>query len=528
MAKGSAAQRTGEAQKRYEALKGSRNNVLDQAREASRLTIPGLIPEQGSSDPHQVTEQPYTANGARLVNNVSAKLLLALFPPEQPFFRLDIGPDVAAEMGAKLGDAQAALADISRRALVLADESASRTIWMEAIRHLVIAGNVLTYQPDDGMQMRMWRLDQFVVTRGRDGLLQEAAIFDQVYPAELDPAVIAACKVEYDPTKAADATKKVDIYTHIYTEGNNLVHYEEINGIEVPGSRGSVEKKSAGWQALRWQAVPGSDYGRSYVTEYAGDFLSLEDASKSIIKFAIEAARILRIVDPNAGIDVEELATAESGDWLHGLKDRIQTLQLDKSADFQIVWNFAQSIERRLSQAFLIASNAIRDAERVTAEEIRAIAQELEDALGGTYTVLSAEVQRPYANRLLYILSRQKKAPKLPEDINVVIVTGFNALGQNHESAAIKGWLMDLKETFGEPWLTANIEGNAVAVRLGVGRGVSDVMKLIKDPNQVAQEGQQGALTQAGIAAAPQLAKGFADSINQDPAGAAEALGAGQ
>ena len=525
MAKAAAAQRTGEAKMRYEALKGSRNNVLDQAREASRLTIPGLIPEEGSSDPHQVTEQPYTANGARLVNNVSAKLLLALFPPEQPFFRLDIGPDIAAEMGAKLGDAEAALADISRRALVLADESASRTVWMEALRHLVVAGNVLTYQPDDGMQMRMWRLDQFVVTRGRDGLLQEAAIFDQVYAAELEPAVLATCKVEYDPTK--DASKKVDLYTHIYTEGKNLTHYEEINGIEVPGSRGSVEKKSAGWQALRWQAVPGSDYGRSYVTEYAGDFLSLEDASKSIIKFAIEAARILRIVDPNSGIDVEELATAESGDWLHGIRDRIQTLQLDKSADFQIVWNFAQSIERRLSQAFLIASNAIRDAERVTAEEIRAIAQELEDALGGTYTVLSAEVQRPYANRLLYILSRQKKAPQLPADVSVVIVTGFNALGQNHEAAAINGWLADLKGTFGEAWLAQNIDGNAVAVRLGVGRGVSDVMKLVKSPDQVAQEGQQGALTQAGIAAAPQLAKGFADSINQDPQGAAEAL-AGQ
>lgn len=508
--------RTGEGKKRYEILKQARNEVLRQAREAARLTIPGLIPEEGSTDPHQVTEQPYTSSGARYVNNLSAKLLLSQFPPERPFFRLDIGPDVAANMGAKLGQAQALLADISRRAMVLAEESSSRTIWMEAIRHLVVAGNVLVHQPDDGSQMRMWRLDQFVATRGRDGLVQEAVAVDQVLPSELDPAVITACNIQYDPAKP-ETNKKTDIYTHVYSEGANMHHYEEINGVEVPGSRGSVAKESTGWQFLRWQAVPGSDYGRAHVTEYAGDFLSLEDANRSIIKFAIEAARILRIVDPNAGIDVEELASAESGDFLMGLRDRIATLQLDKNQDFQIVWNLAQSIERRLSQAFLIASNAIRDAERVTAEEIKAISQELEDSLGGTYTVLSAEVQRPYARRLLHILSKQKKAPKLPESVSVVIVTGFNALGQNHEVAAIRDWLIDLKGTFGEAWLASNLDGQEVALRMGVGRGVMDVMKLLRSPEDQAAEQQNAALTQAGVAAAPHIAKGVMDQASAAP-----------
>src|SRR5690606_15922355 len=106
-------------------------------------TIPGLIPEEGATDPHSISEQPYTSNGARLVNNLSAKLLLALFPPERPFFRLEIGPEVAQAMGAQLGQATAALADISRRAMMLAERSASRTIWMETLRHLVVAGNAL-------------------------------------------------------------------------------------------------------------------------------------------------------------------------------------------------------------------------------------------------------------------------------------------------------------------------------------------------------------------------------------------------
>lgn len=503
---------TGKAKVRYEQLLRTRNNVLRQAREAARLTIPGLIPEEGSNDPHDASEQPWTANGARMVNNLSAKLLIAMFPPERPFFRADVGPDIAAEMGAKLGEVQAALNDISRRAMVLAEESASRTMWMEAIRHLVVAGNALVYHPDDGSLMRVWRLDQYVVTRGKDGLIQEAVIRDQVYASELSEETIAACNVEYDPSKPEE-NPRVEIYTHIYSQGEKMAHYEEINRIEVPGSRGEVDKKNTGWQALRWQAVPGSDYGRAHVTEYAGDFLSLEDASRSIIKFAIEAARILRMVDPNSGIDIEELAEAESGDFLHGLSDRISTLQLDKSADFQIVWNMAQAIERRLSQAFLIASNAIRNAERVTAEEIRAIAQELEDALGGTYTVLSAEVQRPYARRLLHILSKLKKAPKLPDTVTIVIVTGFNALGDNYESATLRDWLVDLKGIFGDAWMQKNLDGPEVALRLGTSRGVTDVMKLLRDPADVAEEEQAAGLTEAGVRAAPQLAQGAIDAV---------------
>ena len=42
-----------------------------------------------------------------------------------------------------------------------------------------------------------------------------------------------------------------------------------------------------------------------------------------------------------------------------------------------------------------------RSAERVTAEEVRYMAQELETALGGVYSILSQEFQYPFVNLLL-------------------------------------------------------------------------------------------------------------------------------
>lgn len=506
---------------RYEALRSARNTVLDQAREASRLTIPGLIPEEGASNPHEVTEQPYTSLGARGVNNISAKLLISQFPPERPFFKQEVSADTAEELGSELGEVTTRLADISREAMIIAESSGSRPAWMEVFRHLVVAGNVLVYHPDDGTKLRLWRLDQYVVRRDATGRMMEVVTKEEVYPSELEESVRNAVGLDQEDdgeeNKEKKEEKKVSLYTWVQRMDNGRIeHFEEINGTEVPGSRGSVEAEKAGWQALRWQEVPGSDYGRSYVSEYAGDFLTLEDGMKAILTFAAEAARILRIVDPNSGLDIEELATAESGEFLTGYADKITTLQLDKSADFKVLWDVVSMVERRISQAFLLTSNTIRDAERVTAEEIRAIAQELEDTFGGTYSVLSEEVQKPYAKRLLHILNKQGKAPELPPSVSLVIVTGFSALGRNHETAALREWLADLKEVFGDKWVATSLDGDEVAKRLGVGRGVVNVEGLLKSPDKRAQEGQEADANEAMKAAAPQIAKGVMDAANKE------------
>jgi hypothetical protein len=504
------------ASARYSMLQRERNTVLTQARAAADLTIPGLIPQQGASNPHDIATQPYSSLGARGVNNVAAKLLLSLFPPERPFFRLDIDPETAAAMGTNLGPAQEALAGITFRAQTLIEGSGSRPLWMEVFRHLIVAGNVLVFHPDDGSVMRVWRLDQFVVRRDAQGKMLEVVIEEEVYPSELDQATLAAVqladKVNKDPDHAPDAVEeKVKLYTVVERVGDKVIHYQEINDIEVPGSRGTAKADVAGWQALRWQAVPGSDYGRSMISEYAGDFLSMEDGWQAILKFAAVAARIISVVDPNAGVDIEELAAADSGDYITGFADKIQTLQLDKNQDFSTLWNVMQSIERRLSQAFLLTANTIRDAERVTAEEIRAVAQELEDSFGGTYTILSAEAQAPYARRILYILGKKGQAPKLPKTVVPQIVTGFSALGQTHEAAAIIEWLKELLDIFGPETVSAEVQFSEVALRTGTSQGITDVKGLLKSEEQKAQEQADAQNANIANGAIPQIAKGAMD-----------------
>ena len=76
---------------RWNFLHTGRTQVLRRARDAAALTIPSLLPEEGHTE-NSVLPQPYQSLGARGVNNLSSKLLLALLPPSTSFFRLTMDP----------------------------------------------------------------------------------------------------------------------------------------------------------------------------------------------------------------------------------------------------------------------------------------------------------------------------------------------------------------------------------------------------------------------------------------------------
>lgn len=509
---------TPRAKQRYAQLTSSRDAALRRARQNSKLTIPGLVPEDGQ-DANSTFDQPYQSLGARAVNNLAAWLLVALFPPDQHFFRFQVHEDTADQLGGSLSEVKTALFKLASKAQNYLEAVAARPVIMETIRHLIIAGNALFYVPLDRKDKgppRMWRMDQYVVLRDDRGRLLEVVVSEKVYASSLSEEVRNACKVEIKEGKENDT--RVDLYTHVIRKEDDMEWYQEINGIIVPQSPGKAPADKAGWMALRWQAIPGSDWGRSHVSEYVGDLLSLEDLNKAIIQFAAVASRIITMVDPNAMVDVEELATAETGDYVTGYIDKIKPLQLDKSMDFQVASEVASRIELRLSHAFMLQSGTVRNAERVTAEEIRAMAEELENVLGGVYTVLSAEFQLPLVRRLVYILERTDETfPELPKEIVPTIVTGFEAIGRTHSANKLRAWMADMTNIYGPQAVSSFTDPTEVGRRFAESYGIEDVGTLIKSQEAMMQEQQMAMAQQAATAAAPQIAKGAVDAANAPP-----------
>jgi len=60
----------------YSKCESLRSPYLQRAREASRLTIPTVLPEEGHKGAHKFPT-PYQSTGARGVNNLASALLLS-------------------------------------------------------------------------------------------------------------------------------------------------------------------------------------------------------------------------------------------------------------------------------------------------------------------------------------------------------------------------------------------------------------------------------------------------------------------
>lgn len=515
---------TENAKSRFKQLDSLRNGVLYRARSAAKLTIPSVLPDEGQDENSDLV-QPYQSLGARGVNNLAAKLLLSLLPAQTAFFKFSVDPDVRkqAEQEGVETDLEDALRRRENKIMKWIERSPLRIGLFNAIRNLIVTGNALVNVPKDGL-LRTFRLDQFVVVRDPRGVVTEVYIREEADPHTLSAEVVSACDVNLKLETSNE--KYCEIYTSIKVrEGGKMVDYwQEINGIEVPGSRGQSKVSESPYIVLRWSSVDGESYGRGHVEEYMGDLRSLEGLSKAIVGFSAVAAKIVFLVHPNATTSIDDLTTAETGDFVTGALKDIEALQLDKYADFQVAQSVVQDLVLRLSHAFLLQSGTVRDAERVTAEEIRQQAQELEDVLGGVYTIQTQELQAPLLRRIIRIMTDAGDLEKVPEaGMEPVIVTGFDALGRGHELNRIRHMFADIAATFGPEILQEYVKINGALKKFANGHNVDleDIFKTDEEVQAERQQAQQQAMAQqmamnAAGPAAGQIAKGAADRVNQE------------
>ena len=214
--------------------------------------------------------------------------------------------------------------------------------------------------------------------------------------------------------------------------------------------------------------------------------------------------------------------TAENGAAVTGQADDVQTLQVNKQADMSVAQQQIGTITDRLSYAFLMNSAVQRNGERVTAEEVRYMAGELEDALGGVYSILSQEYQLPYVMRVIDRLTRQKKLPSLPKGVaKPTIVTGLEALGRGHDLSKYDLFLRALAP-LGPEVLQEHMNIGDYITRIGTALGI-DLPGLVKSEEQ--KQAEQQAAQQAQMQAQQaDMMKGAVPAIAKE--GAAAVAGA--
>ena len=494
------------AKSRYAKLEGDRRPYTDRAEKCAKYTIPMAFPKDTDSSSTNY-ETPYQSIGARGVNNLTSKLMLALFPPNAPFFRLALGDDIENALGDDSATKQQweeALSKLERKITSYMETHQIRTTANEALLQLVIAGNVCVFLPPAEGGMRIYRLNSYVVSRDGIGNVLEIITKESVSYGALPPEAQSAI----GEAGVVDADRAYDVYTHTYLEGDVYKSYQEVEGAIIKGSEQEYPKDKSPWIPLRLKKMDGESYGRSFVDEYLGDLKVLEALSKSVAQVAAVASNILYLVNPNAVTRISELSKAKSGDFIRGKIEDIQILQVNKTSDLQITENAIQSIEGRLSYAFLLNSAVQRNAERVTAEEIRYVANELEDTVGSIYSILSQEFQLPLVKRFMIQMTREGAIPDLPQGskgVEPLIVTGIEALGRGHDLTKLDTFIR-YAQVFPEAFQTSVKQGEIlrqIATALGI-----DSCSVVKTDEEVQQEQQQQMQMQMAQQAVPEMARG--------------------
>jgi len=491
------------AEQRYRALESDRNYYLDRARTSARLTIPWLIPT--SNEPTTKTREsypvPWNGIGGRGVLNLASRMLLALLPPTQTFFRFALDEAALAAQGVspeQKADFEVALSKIERQVLREIEASNDRVAFHEALLHLLVSGNALLYISPEGL--RVFHLNRYVCSRDPMGNPMEAVVCEEL-PVHTLPAKVQALLAKEDdelkgiledrePITRKDDEKTVKLFTYVEWTEKQVLWHQEVKGMKIPGTEGKAPLDVSPWLPLRMTRIDGQPYGVGYVEAAAiADLQTVEVLCQAVAEGSLASAKVLFLVKPSGVTKAADLAKAPNGSFVTGDPNDVVALQVQKAQDLSVAMQGKAQIEARLSQAFMLAD--VRDSERTTAEEVRLQALQIENSLGSIYSILTTEFQVPYVSRKLDILTRAGKVPKLPKDlVKPVMTVGLAAVGRGNDLEQIVRFVTTLGQTMGPEALSTYIKPSELIKRLAYSMGI-DVLGLVKSEEELAAEQQQ-------------------------------------
>ena len=466
-----------------------REEVLTRSERYAGWTIPTLFPDNNLTT--EEMQNDYQSVGAQAVTNLANKVMMALFQPTRPFFRMQLNEEQREEVrkATNMTEAQidASLASTEREAMRKMNESKARVVLNDVVQQLIVVGNSLLYTPKDD-EVIAYSLRDYITKRDLRGKVYKTIICETKTVASLseDLASIAVAAGYHNDDE-------ISIYTGIERQtGGKFKVWQELEDVCRCNKRDGIYAEDAlPWIPLTWKLARGKDYGTGLVEDYAGDFHTLSTLAEAILDYTTVVTDVKNLVNPAGMTDVREITEAPSGAYVSGREEDLHVHTANVVDASQFLDMRFKAVERRIGAAFLLNTAVTRDAERVTAEEIRMQAQELESSLGGVYSRLALELQKPYAKRLLRSISLEFK------DIEPVIVTGLESLSRNSDLGNLRAFLTDLAilEQLPES-VQARIKVGDLIAMFGAGHGV-DYEKFLKDEEVVKKEMQEAAERQA-------------------------------
>lgn len=466
------------AGQRFEKLDGKRNGILHRLERYASWTIPKLFPKKNRDQDTEPLTHGFQSLGAQAVNHLANKLMMSLFAPSRPFFRLEANRKARASMseaGVDPKAIQTQLAKLEQEASLELDKRSIRARLYDLLKMLIVLGNALMVFDKD--TVRVLNLRNYVVKRDRQGSVCELIIREKIHKSAIKPAALAA--VIGNPEFKPDDDGNCWEYKWVKFNGTKFEETVWLDNVQLPANFSSnytLEKLP--YRAVTWDLAAGDDYGTGLVEDYEGDFQALSLLSEATIQAAILASEFRWLVNPAGQTSVEDFVASPNGAAIPGQKGDIELISSGVEGTLQTNLNIQQLYINRIGAGFLLQTAVTRQAERVTAEEIRMVAEELEGGLGGGYSRIAVDVQVPVAYWVMELIDKSIAG----SDIEPVIITGLAALSRTGDRDRLLGFGQDISGVLSlPPQILDRLKLSAWIADLAAARGLDPATYVLSE-----------------------------------------------
>lgn len=478
----------------FHASNAGRESAIQKAEMFADWTEPSIFPlDTALDESFSYTQQSF---GAQCVNNLVNKMVTTMFPPAQPFFRLELSKEdtaILAEEGTSDTDTKEMLSNTEQDAITVFNDWGGRVAMTQVAEQLLVAGDVLLISKEDE-DMRIETLRNYVVWRGVNGTIRKVILRETTSYVELREELQQQLHAYGYSNAEGDET--VELFTCIELVGpDQYFVWQELEDIAYAHKHaGVMTADELPFTVMTFKRRPRSNYGSGYIEQYAGDFAALERSEAVQSDFEAVITDVKNLVKQTSAIDPLKISAAPSGSYHYGEDGDITSYTADVGNNVAFLEGRQDRLERRLARAFLLTGATTRDAERVTAEEIRQQSFEIHGAFGGTYSHLKKETQAVVARR-----SIRKLDPDL-QSLKPIITTGLESLSRNAELDNWRAFTRDLAEFTAIPEKAAErLNYDKMVKTLGTGHGLK-IQDVVLTEDQVQANRKQAIEMNAALA----------------------------
>tara|TARA_Y100000296_G_scaffold66371_1_gene78388 strand:+ start:13691 stop:15253 length:1563 start_codon:yes stop_codon:yes gene_type:complete len=504
----------------WQGLDGKKGSIISRCEQYAMWTVPSVCPMENEDGDAQ--SKGNVAVGARLVNHLANRIVDTMFPSDRPFFAIALSPEAKKQMAKEYTeDEEADLAQDIRKATSEAENlamrelnlTAYRPIAVQAVQHQIITGNAVIHRSDDGTRV-VYGIKDFCVQRDVKGAMLRCILKDSKTFGSLPDSIQDKLHETRPELKDDD---EVTLYTLYWLRYGKWHRLQAVDDIDLPETRTSYKEVDLPVLALTWNLSRGESYGRGLVEDHAVQFHNIDVSTLALIDLIGIAADIKFLVDPSSQLDIDEWNSTARGGYVTGRKDDVTVPDYPKRLEIQVIRESVNEWSRELAQAFLLNSAGIRDAERVTAEEIRFYARELEGAFGGLYSRLALGWQQKEAEYLISSVDFSVSTENGVKTFDVVVTTGLESLSREGQLDNLRLAIGDLQMLDAVPEDVRNVlNKRKFAEFIFTNRGVNlaefvhteqelqamQQQAMQQEQQMMAAQGQQDVAVEAGKAAA--------------------------